>query len=110
IEAKRAADGSIEVGRISLLSPELKLAGAGGLRSIPGRSFADLPMNLRLDLGARGKLADNLAALRVLAPAAADGAQADSYATLVEPIVLDGTLRQVGTAQASRLLSRALGL
>ena len=109
IEAKRAADGSVEVGRISLLSPQLKLAGSGGLRAVPGRSFADMPLNLRLDLGARGELADNLSALRVLAPAT-DGAVADSYAALVEPIVLDGTLKQVGTAQASRLLSRALGL
>lgn len=109
IEAKRAADGSVEVGRISLLSPQLRLAGSGGLRAAPGLSFADMPMNLRLDLGARGELAQNLAALRVLAPAA-EGAPADAFAALVEPIVLDGTLKQVGTAQASRLLSRALGL
>lgn len=109
IEAKRAADGSVEVGRISLLSPQLKLAGSGGLRAAPGRSFADLPLSLRLDLGARGELADNLAALRVLAPPA-DGAANETYSALVEPIVLDGTLRQVGTAQTSRLLSRALGL
>lgn len=109
IEAKRAADGSVEIGKISLLSPQLRLAGGGGLRAVPGRSFAEMPLNLKLELGAKGELAKNLEALRVLSAPAAEMAEG-AYRAMPEPLVFDGTLQQVGTAQVTRLLTRALGL
>jgi len=109
IEAKRAADGSVEIGRMRLLSPQLKLEGDGSLRAVPGRSLLEMPLNLKLELGAKGELAKHLEVLRVLDVPAA-GAAADAFRSMVEPIVLDGTLGQIGTAQVSRLLSRAIGL
>ena len=109
VEAKRAADGSVEIGRVSLLSPQLKLAGAGGMRAVPGRGFAELPLNLKLELGAKGELAKSLDALRVLDAPAADAA-ADAYRAMSDPLVLDGTLKQIGTAQVQKLLTRALGM
>ncbi len=107
IEAKRAADGGVEISRVSLLSPSLKLAGSGGLRPVAGRSWLEMPLNLKLDLGAKGELARNLVSLKLL-DAAADAQSAGAYATMSEPLVFDGTLKQVGTAQVSKLLSRAL--
>ena len=76
---------------------------------VAGRSFAEMPLNLKLELGAKGELAKNLEALRVLDAPAAEAA-AGAYRAMSEPLVLDGTLRQIGTAQVSRLLTRALGL
>ncbi len=107
IEAKRGADGGVEIARIGLLSPQLKLAGSGGLRPVAGRSWLEMPLTLKLDLGAKGELARHLTSLRLLEPSAsAQGAE--TYASMVEPLVLDGTLKQIGTAQVSKLLSRAL--
>ena len=107
IEAKRAADGGVEISRVSLLSPQLKLAGSGGLRPVAGRSWLEMPLNLKLDLGAKGELAQDLVSLKLL-DAAANAQAAGAYATMSEPLVFDGTLKQVGTAQVSKLLSRAL--
>jgi hypothetical protein len=107
IEAKRGADGGVEISRVSLLSPQLKLAGSGGLRPVAGRSWLEMPLNLKLDLGAKGELAQNLVSLKLL-DAAANTQAAGAYATMSEPLVFDGTLKQVGTAQVSKLLSRAL--
>jgi hypothetical protein len=66
-----------------------------------------MPLNLKLDLGAKGELAQNLVSLKLL-DAAANAQAAGAYATMSEPLVFDGTLKQVGTAQVSKLLSRAL--
>lgn len=109
IEAKRAPDGSVEIGKMNLFSQQLRLAGGGSLRAVPGRSFAEMPLNLKLELGAKGDFAKNLEALRVLDAPAAD-AVADAYRAMSDPLVFDGTLQQVGTAQVSRLLTKALGL
>lgn len=109
IEARRAADGSVEIGKVALFSPQMRLAGAGGLRAVPGRSFLEMPLDLKLDLGAKGDLVRNLETLRLLSPAAAE-ATAEAYRGLSEPLVFDGTLQKVGTAQVTRMLTRSLGL
>jgi len=107
IEAKRGADGAVEIARVSLLSPQIKLAGSGALRPVAGRSWLEMPLSLKLDLAAKGELARNLASLRLLEAAEA-GQGGEVYAAMAEPLVFDGTLKQIGTAQVSKLLSRAL--
>jgi hypothetical protein len=109
IQATRAADGSIEIGKIDLLSPQIQLSGAGGMRAVPGRAWWELPMRIQAQLGARGEVAQNLAKLDLLAPAP-EGANADAFARMKDPLVFDGTLLQVGTAQVSKLFSRSIGL
>ncbi len=109
IEARRGADGSVEIGKVNLFSPQMRLAGAGGLRAVPGRSFLEMPLDLRLDLGAKGELVRNLETLRLLSPAAAD-APAEAFRSLPEPLVFDGSLQKVGTSQVTRMLTRSLGL
>jgi hypothetical protein len=115
LEARRAPDGSVEIGKLALSSSQVRLAGAGGLRSVPGRSLWELPLNLRLELGARGEFARYLNSLRLLPAqnAAADGEAASAggeFAIMPEPLVFDGTIKQVGTQQVLRLLTRHLGL
>jgi hypothetical protein len=109
LEAKRAPDGSVEIAKLDLLSPQLRLAGAGGLRAVAGRSFGEMPLNLRLELGARGDIARYLAALRVLAPADAE-APADAFRQMKEPLLLGGTPKRIDTSQITRLLTEAIGL
>jgi len=109
IAARRGAGGELEIGELKLNSPVLTLAGSGAVANQPGRGFADQPLLLNLTLGARGQLAGSLQTLGLLAPAAAD-APADALRALSEPLVFDGSLREVGTKQATRLLARALRL
>lgn len=66
------------------------------------------PLSLRLDFRAGGETARNLATLGLLDASAAPGA--NGFLPLVEPLVLDGTLKAVGTSQLTRLLNRAFGL
>jgi hypothetical protein len=106
--ARRGSDGAIQIGELRLSAPEMKLAGAGSLQALPGRSLVQQPLTLSFELGARGEMARNLKVLRLLS-VEADETAAGVYAPLVEPLVLDGTLQQIGTSQVMRVLSRVLG-
>lgn len=105
LKAKRAADGSVEVGTLSLLSPQLRLTGGGGLRMVAGRSLFELPLKLQLQLDAKGDISGSLAKLNLLGSPASDG-----FSPMKEQLVLDGTLKQIGTSQITRLLTKAVGL
>jgi hypothetical protein len=109
LTAKRGTSGELEISDLSLRSPQLTLAGSGAIANVAGRGFADQPLLLSMKLGARGDMASALQTLGLLAPAAA-GTPADAFLPLAEPLVFDGSLRQVGTKQATRLLARALSL
>lgn len=106
MKLRGGAAGPIIVERLALASPQLRIEGAGGLDFSPGLSWGNRPLNLQLQLGARDDFAGLLETLRVLKPAA----DTADYRALIEPLVLDGTLRQVGTDQITRLFTRALGL
>lgn len=107
VRLQGGAEGPVKVERLALVSPQLRLEGAGGLDFSPGLAWADRPLALNLELGARGDFAALLETLRVLRPASE---ASDDYRALIEPLVLDGTPRQVGTDQITRVFTRALGL
>jgi hypothetical protein len=109
VEARRDADGSVEVGELRLSGADARLAGSGKIRALPGRGFAQQPLTLTLDLAAGGDFARELAVLRVLKPAAED-APSDAFRGLTQPLTFDGTLEKIGTAQVVRFLTQALGL
>lgn len=109
LSAKRGASGELEISDLSLRAPQLTLSGSGAIGALPGRGLVDQPLILSMKLGSRGDLAEALNVLGLLAKPAAD-AQADAFVPLMEPLVFDGSLRQVGTKQATRLLARALSL
>ncbi len=108
LHARRGADGAIAVDTLGLSASELRLKGSGSLGNAPGQSFINQPLSLRLDFRAGGETARNLATLGLLDASAAPGA--NGFLPLVEPLVLDGTLKAVGTSQLTRLLNRAFGL
>jgi hypothetical protein len=107
--AKRGSSGELEISNLTLHSPQLTLAGSGAIANRAGRGFADQPLLLSMKLGARGDMASALQTLGLLAPVAADSPP-DAFLPLTDPLVFDGSLRQVGTKQATRLLARALSL
>lgn len=107
--AKRGSSGELEISNLTLHSPQLTLAGSGAIANRAGRDFADQPLLLSMKLGARGDMASALQTLGLLAPVAADSPP-DAFLPLTDPLVFDGSLRQVGTKQATRLLARALSL
>ncbi len=105
VQAGRNAAGEIEVKELRLSSPEIRLAGSGGILNQPGVTLMNQPLRMSLDFGASGELATQLAALRLLKDSPVRG-----YAPLVEPLVLDGTMNKIGMRQLNRLVQRALGL
>lgn len=108
LHARRGADGAIAIDTLSLSASELRLKGSGSLGNTPGLALADQALSLRLELGAGGETARNLGVLGLLDTAAKPAA--NGFLPLVEPIVLDGTPKAIGTAQITRLINRALGL
>lgn len=108
LHARRGADGAIAIDTLGLSASELRLKGSGSLGNAPGLSLINQPLSLRFDFGAGGETARNLATLGLLDASAAPAA--NGFLPLVEPLVLDGTLKAVGTSQLTRLLNRALGL
>ncbi len=107
LEARRGPDGSFAIGNLLLASPQLRLSGGGGLRAVPGRSFMEMPLSLRLELSARGEFARYLGVLRLVQPTQ-NGEE--EFVVMPDPLVFDGTLGQVGTSQITRLMTRAIGL
>lgn len=109
VDARRKADGTIEIGELRLSGANARLAGSGAIRALPGCGFLQQPLSLTLDLAAGGDFARELAVLRVLKPGAED-APGDAFRPLAQPLVFDGTLEKVGTAQVVRFLTQSLGL
>lgn len=107
LAVSRAPSGAVEIGKFSIVSPTLRIDGDGGLGNLAGLSLWQQPLKLNLQLGARESLARDFTILRILKPLPLDATAAD-YAALVEPVTLDGTLRNISTTQLTRLLARHL--
>jgi hypothetical protein len=95
----------IVIKEITLISPNVRLAGSGKIAYAPGVPLVQRALAVDLQMGARDQLAGNLRTLRLLGDGAGDDL---GYLPLVEPIKLDGTLQSVGTAQLQRLIDRAI--
>ncbi len=104
MQVERADDGSYFIKDLSVISPTMRLLGAGSIRYDEALSLWDQPLSLQLQLGARDRLADHLRTLHLL------GEQTDplGYAPLVERLILDGSLSAIGTSQLKNLLVKAL--
>lgn len=89
----------------SLISPELRLVGTGGLNASAGQALLEQPLKLDLQLKARGRAGDALRYLNVLTP------ETDTlgYAACTLPLKINGTLLHPDTAELqSALLNLAV--
>jgi hypothetical protein len=104
IEVSRQAAGEIAIKDISLISPMIRLLGSGGIASRPDTPFWQDPLKVRLQLSARGAMAQHLRTLRLLQQ------QADNlgYVAMVEDFNLEGSLLNLSAPHLQSLISRAI--
>lgn len=84
----------------SLISPEMRLTGKGGLTALEGKSFLEQPLSLDLQLKARGRTGSALQYLHVLA----DEPDALGYAVCTLPLKVGGTLLKPDTSELQSAL------
>jgi hypothetical protein len=92
----------ISVTDFGLISPDLRLTGAGSLGNAKNVRFARQLINLDLNMAVRGDLAADLRALNRLKPEA----DALGYTPFVEAFKVDGSLLQLGWAPFAKLLTQ----
>ncbi|MEO7598143.1 MAG: hypothetical protein ABIV50_04380 [Opitutus sp.] len=105
VTASRGTDLNMVLKDFTLISPEVRLTGAGGIKYSEGLSVLAQPLALQLSLGARGQLADLLKRAGLL-----DTKQdALGYAAFSVPIKVGGTLAKTDTSELRKaLLNSAL--
>ncbi len=92
--AVRDASLNLVVKDFALISPEVRLGGTGTIRYVAGVPIASQPLELQLNLGARGRLGDLMKRAGLLE------AQQDTlgYAAFAVPLKLGGTLTKPDTS------------
>ena len=104
LELNRAPQGDLELRDLSVITPGVRLLGNGSIHYAENLPWLLSPLLLNLKVGAREEMGMLLAQLNLVQ------AEADTlgYRPLIKDVTLDGSLQSVGTAELSRLLSRAL--
>lgn len=100
----RDSEDNLKISDLFLDSAAVKLTGDGMIRKSLGAALPRRPLSVDLHLFARGRLANELSGLGLLAEEADD----QGFRGLVEPIHLGGSLVSVETGQLQRLIDRAL--
>jgi len=99
----RDAQLNLRLQNFSLISPEVRLGGTGEIRAVDGVDLAKQPLDLRLQLGARGHLADQMNRVSLL-----DGKKDDlGYVGFVTPVHVGGTLSSPDTNELKAALVKA---
>ena len=119
VAVNRDADLNTNLREFALIAPEMRLSGDGQLRYQDDLDFMNQPLNLALEMKARGRTADVLRYLNLLATEKDDL----GYAVCTLPLRVTGTLLKPDTSElknalvkvamesggASDLLNRLLG-
>jgi hypothetical protein len=99
----RDAQRNLAVKDLTLISPQIRLAGSGQITQKEGVPLLQQPLLLSLKLGSREPLTSSLRSLKL----AAEKADSQGYTSLLDEVILDGSLQSIGTGQLQRLLDRA---
>ncbi|MFI5356445.1 MAG: hypothetical protein ACHQ4G_03835 [Opitutales bacterium] len=102
VVVKRGDDLNTALSNFSLLAPELRLEGSGGLTGKPGVGFLQQPLAMKFQLKARGHSADVLRYLHVLE----DQTDDLGYATCTLPLNVGGTLAAPDTKELQSALAK----
>ncbi|MCS6242816.1 MAG: hypothetical protein H2172_03010 [Opitutus sp.] len=94
---------NLAVKDLTLLSPQIRLAGSGQITQKAGVPLFQQPLLLSLKLSSREPLTSSLRSLKLVA----ETADAQGYSFLLDEVILDGSLQSIGTGQLQRLLDRA---
>lgn len=100
VTATRDAGLNIALKDFTLISPEVRLTGGGGIEYQDAKSLLQQPLQIELSLGARGQLADLLKRAGLLET------KQDNlgYNALNSPIRLTGTLAKTDTGELLKIL------
>lgn len=105
LKAERGTSLDLLLQDFTLISPNVRLSGEGKLDYVPGRSLLEQALDLRINLGARGRLGELLEQVKMLK------AEKDSlgYSAFSTPIKIGGTLAQTDTSDLrTKLLNVAV--
>jgi hypothetical protein len=105
VAVTRGDDLNFNLKDFTLISPEVRLTGVGEIRHDQGVPVLAQPLDLKLQLGTRGKLADltNRAGL-------VDGSQDNlGYAGFISPLRITGTLEKPDTSEIKNIFLKAAG-
>jgi hypothetical protein len=105
VSVTRDADLNFNLKDFTLISPEVRLTGTGEIHYGEGAPILAQSLELRLQLGARGKLGDLMSRASLL-----DGRQDNlGYSGFVVPFRVTGTLEKPDTSEIKAALLKAAG-
>ena len=105
LKAERDATLNLVLQDFTLISPNVRLGGAGVVTYVPGKPLLQQALDMQVSLGARGRLGELFGQLKMLKP------EKDplGYSTLTTPIKIGGTLASTDTSDLrTKLLNLAL--
>lgn len=104
LDLRRMVGTGVEVGRIQLQGPDIKLAGLGWIGSEATVDFITAPMNFEFSLGAKGRLADLLEQVGLTSLGRID---AEGYRTMPRSFSIRGTPAQPDVSELWAILKQA---
>ncbi len=105
VTASRDDSLNLQLKDFTLISPEVRIGGGGGIRYVEGVPVLAQPMEIQLHLGARGKLGDQIKRAGLLE----SGQDNLGYSAFAVPLKISGTLGSPDTsAIRTALLNSAL--
>lgn len=99
----RKPDGRIVIPELSFLGRNLLINGTGSIAASSIRDVMDQPLDLTLELGAKGKLVDYLETLELLGPDTSE----DGFRRWAQAIQIKGSLSDPDTSVLQRILKDA---
>ncbi|MCX6954429.1 MAG: hypothetical protein NTV51_19935 [Verrucomicrobia bacterium] len=103
LTAIRGADQAIELRDIVVGTPNVRLTGTGRIGGEAGRPWRAQPLQLKLQLGAQGRIAQLLTTAGLLST----DKDEHGYTQLRQPIQFGGTLEQIDRSEWNDLLVKA---
>ncbi len=103
VTVERGADRNIRLSEFALISPEVRLGGTGTVTYQEGTPVGAQPLDLTLQVGARGRTGSLLKSAGLLGESTDDL----GYAALASPVHLGGSLREPDPGQWRDLLVKA---
>jgi len=101
VDAVRAPDGALQLTRVEIVAPKLRLAGSGAIADAPG-PIGDRPLSLAFTLSIRGAFADQLKTTGLLSDA-----KQGEWTPFKDPVRITGTLHAPNKSLWHDQLARA---
>jgi hypothetical protein len=103
VAVDRDEDLDLNLSEFTLISPEVRLEGTGKIAHQSGVPLLSQPLDLRLQLSARGHMAELMSKVGLLSP------RQDSlgYTTMSDPLWIGGSIADVDTSAVKKTLIAA---